>query len=75
AWRYQKVNADYLVEQGAAVLLRDEAMKDELLSTLHNLMTDPARLTAMRAAGSTLAMPNGAANTARELLRLAGDNL
>ena len=72
AWRYQKVNADYLVEPGAAVLLRDEAMADELLSTLRSLINDPARLATMRR--EALAQPGGAGNAARELLRLAGDN-
>ncbi len=74
AWRYQKVNADYLVERGAALLLRDEAMNDELLSTLRALFADPARLAAMRAAAQALATPDGAGNAARELLRLAGEN-
>jgi UDP-N-acetylglucosamine--N-acetylmuramyl-(pentapeptide) pyrophosphoryl-undecaprenol N-acetylglucosamine transferase len=77
AWRYQKVNADYLVEKGAALLLRDEAMKDELLATVRNLMNDPARLAAMRASALALALAqlDSAGNAARELLRLAGDKL
>lgn len=73
AWRYQKVNADYLVEKGAAVLLRDEAMKDELLTTVRALLSNPARLNAMQTAARALAQPDGAGNAARELLRLAGD--
>ncbi len=74
AWRYQKVNADYLVERGAAVLLRDEDMKDQLLPTLRSLLADPQRLAGMRARAAELARPEGAQNIARELLRLAGDN-
>jgi UDP-N-acetylglucosamine--N-acetylmuramyl-(pentapeptide) pyrophosphoryl-undecaprenol N-acetylglucosamine transferase len=74
AWRYQKVNADYLVERGAALLLRDEAMTDELLPTLIALQADPARLAAMRASAQALAQPEGAWQAARELIRLAGDN-
>lgn len=75
AWRYQKVNADYLVERGAAVLMRDEAMPDELLPTLRGLLGDPARLAAMRDSAAALAQPEGAWNVARELLRLAGDDV
>ena len=74
AWRYQKVNADYLVERGAAVLLRDEAMYKDLLPTLRTLFADPDRLAAMRSCAAVLAQPEGAWNVARELLRLAGDN-
>lgn len=74
AWRYQKVNADYLVEKGAALLLRDEAMMDQLLPTLRSLFADPARLAAMRAAAQSVAAPDGAGSAARELLRLAGEN-
>ncbi len=73
AWRYQKVNADYLVERGAAVLLRDEAMPEDLLPTVRALFADPARLAAMRDCAGALGQPEGAENVARELLRLAGD--
>ncbi len=74
AWRYQKVNADYLVEKGAALLLRDEAMADDLLTTVRTLLADATRLAAMQSAALALAQPDGAGNAARELLRLAGDN-
>ncbi|MCC6802041.1 MAG: UDP-N-acetylglucosamine--N-acetylmuramyl-(pentapeptide) pyrophosphoryl-undecaprenol N-acetylglucosamine transferase [Anaerolineae bacterium] len=75
AWRYQKVNADYLVERGAGVLLRDEAMPGDLLPTLRGLLGDPARLDAMHDSAAALAQPEGAWNVARELLRLAGDDV
>ncbi len=73
AWRYQKVNADYLVERGAALLLRDEDMPAQLLPTLRLLFADPARLATMRDSAAALAQPDGAWNVARELLSLAGD--
>lgn len=73
AWRYQKVNADYLVEHGAALLLRDEDMPTQLLPTLRGLFADAARLAAMRDCAAALAKPDGAWNVARELLSLAGD--
>src|SRR5512138_3348800 len=34
AWRYQKVNADYLTRRGAAIILPDPRLNDELLPTL-----------------------------------------
>jgi len=70
AWRYQKVNADYLVEAGAAVSLADEALSTELLPTISNLLDDPDRLAAMRAAMKELAAPEAAEAIAAELLRL-----
>ena len=73
AWRYQKVNADYLVERGAALLLRDEDMASQLLPTVQSLLADPARLATMRACAAALAQPDGAWNVARELLSLAGE--
>ena len=75
AWRYQKVNADYLVERGAALLLRDEDMADQLLPTLRSLLADPARLAAMRDCAAALAQPDGAWNVARELLSSRGGHL
>jgi UDP-N-acetylglucosamine--N-acetylmuramyl-(pentapeptide) pyrophosphoryl-undecaprenol N-acetylglucosamine transferase len=65
AWRYQKVNADYLVERGAAIRLDDERMETELLPLIRDLFHDPARLDTMRAAALSLREPNGAENIAR----------
>ncbi|RMF78546.1 MAG: UDP-N-acetylglucosamine--N-acetylmuramyl-(pentapeptide) pyrophosphoryl-undecaprenol N-acetylglucosamine transferase [Chloroflexi bacterium] len=75
AWRYQKVNADYLVEHGAAVRLNDEVMADDLLPTLTALLDDPARLTAMRSAASRLAQPESAWRVGQELMQLAGGSV
>lgn len=71
AWRYQKVNADYLVEQGAAVRLDDAALDAELAGVVHGLLADPARLTRMRAAARALAQPGAAASIAAVLAAAA----
>jgi len=34
AWRYQKVNADYLAERGAAVILKDELLMVVLMPVI-----------------------------------------
>lgn len=60
AWRYQKVNADYLVEQHAAIILEDARLLTDLLPTITNLMTDPAKLASMRHAMNALAEPDSA---------------
>ena len=65
AWRYQKVNADYLVARGAAVRLDDERMAEELLPTLHRLLADPGTLREMAERARILARPDGALNVAR----------
>ncbi|NDJ63330.1 MAG: UDP-N-acetylglucosamine--N-acetylmuramyl-(pentapeptide) pyrophosphoryl-undecaprenol N-acetylglucosamine transferase, partial [Chloroflexi bacterium] len=74
AWRYQRVNAEYLASRGAAILMPDETMAADLLPTIRALFATPARLGAMRDAALALAQPDGAANAARELLRLAGES-
>lgn len=75
AWRYQKVNADYLAERGAAVRLDDECMAAELLPTIRALFGDEARLAQMKADAQALARPEGASRLASELIQLAGRTL
>jgi UDP-N-acetylglucosamine--N-acetylmuramyl-(pentapeptide) pyrophosphoryl-undecaprenol N-acetylglucosamine transferase len=72
AWRYQKTNADYLVNRNAAVRLDDERMNTELLPTILALAGDEQRLAAMQSAAKALAQPNGAENIAALMLELAG---
>ena len=64
AWRYQKVNADYLCERGTAVQLTDETLDEKLLPTIQSLLADPDRLAQMRQAAQALDVPNGADNLA-----------
>lgn len=72
AWRYQKVNADYLTGRGAAVILEDQALKHELLQTLKVLWENPNKLKAMRAAMFELSHPRAADKIASKLIELAG---
>ncbi len=71
AWRYQKVNADFLTQQGAAVQLTDESLPAQLVPTVLGLLQDPARLAQMSAAARALDVPEAAANLAQLLARLA----
>jgi UDP-N-acetylglucosamine--N-acetylmuramyl-(pentapeptide) pyrophosphoryl-undecaprenol N-acetylglucosamine transferase len=73
AWRYQKVNADYLARRGAAVVLQDHRLDQELLSTLNVLMENPNKLKAMRAAMFELSHPRSAEKIASMLIKLAGE--
>jgi UDP-N-acetylglucosamine--N-acetylmuramyl-(pentapeptide) pyrophosphoryl-undecaprenol N-acetylglucosamine transferase len=58
AWRYQKVNADYLTDRGAAVQLTDDRLVDELLPTVTDLLFNRERLAAMAAASKALDVPD-----------------
>lgn len=71
AWRYQKVNADYLAGQGAALVLEDSRLKEELPEALQALLGDPARRTAMREAMRALARPQAARRIAGQLIELS----
>lgn len=67
AWRYQKVNADYLVQRGAAVRLNDEHLAGQLAALVLELVQDAPRLAAMQQAARALATPNAAQHIAQVL--------
>jgi UDP-N-acetylglucosamine:LPS N-acetylglucosamine transferase len=71
AWRYQRTNAAYLAERGAALVLEDQRLRDGLIQMIAGLLGDPHRLQAMRRARAGLARPNAAARLAAEIERLA----
>jgi UDP-N-acetylglucosamine--N-acetylmuramyl-(pentapeptide) pyrophosphoryl-undecaprenol N-acetylglucosamine transferase len=73
AWRYQKVNADYLTRRGAAIILEDHRLIDELPVTLNVLLENPNKLKAMRAAMFELSHPRAAEKIASALIQLAGE--
>lgn len=71
AWRYQKVNADYLTERGAAVQLTDETLAEELLPTVTGLLGDTIRLANMGKAAKALDKPQATAHLADFIVGLA----
>lgn len=72
AWRYQKVNASFLEDHGAAILLRDEEMDEKLLSLVMDLINDPRRLSRMSKAMTSLATPEAAFKIAALVNEMAG---
>jgi undecaprenyldiphospho-muramoylpentapeptide beta-N-acetylglucosaminyltransferase len=70
AWRYQKVNADALVQRGAAVMLEDSKLSDQFLPTVSDLLNQPQKLASMHDAMKSLSHPEAAAEIGRQILAL-----
>jgi UDP-N-acetylglucosamine--N-acetylmuramyl-(pentapeptide) pyrophosphoryl-undecaprenol N-acetylglucosamine transferase len=64
AWRYQKVNADYLADKGAAIVVENDVLSERLLPTLRSLIAEPEKLQKMSSAMASLAQPDAAARIA-----------
>jgi undecaprenyldiphospho-muramoylpentapeptide beta-N-acetylglucosaminyltransferase len=73
AWQYQKTNAKYLADRGAAVIIQDEDLEDGLLKNIQGLMRDQEALSMMGSAMKKLAKPYAAVEIAKQLLILAGN--
>ncbi len=72
AWRYQKVNADYLVLKNAAQLIRDEDLSAQIVPAVSDLLSSPDKLKSMRTAMQQLARPDAASNIMDILRKSAG---
>jgi UDP-N-acetylglucosamine--N-acetylmuramyl-(pentapeptide) pyrophosphoryl-undecaprenol N-acetylglucosamine transferase len=70
AWRYQKVNADYLVNRGAAVVIKDDELHEQLLPKICSLHEDQQRLKRMKEAMSSLSNQNAAEEIGNILTRM-----
>ena len=71
AWRYQKVNADFLSRRGAAVTLADLDLPGQLLPTVSDLIRNPRKLASMRLAMQSLSRPQAAVEIGRQLIALS----
>lgn len=74
AWRYQKVNAEYLSSRGAALIVEDDRLPERLLAVVGPLLQAAEKLAAMSTAMSGLANPGAATAIAAELLQVAGES-
>lgn len=72
AWRYQRVNADWLVRRGAGVLLLDETLDDQLTATMVGLLKDSSRLKSLGQAAQALRIENGAERIAQVIMEQVG---
>lgn len=71
AWRYQKVNADYLTDRGTAVQLTDDTLPEKLLPTILDLIHNETKLQQMSQAAKALDQADGAANLADLIMNVA----
>jgi UDP-N-acetylglucosamine--N-acetylmuramyl-(pentapeptide) pyrophosphoryl-undecaprenol N-acetylglucosamine transferase len=60
AWRYQKINAQYLVDHHAAIMLPDEEMDNRLLNEIIQCLSQLHHIDEMRSAMHSLSKPDAA---------------
>lgn len=70
--QHQHKNADFMVEHGAALCVRDADMGAELKPALLALLGDQTRLKTMGEKARALSRPDAACKLAAELIQLAG---
>ena len=70
AWRYQEINANYLVQHGAAAMLEDGKLSEQLLPMVSDLLGQPQKLAAMRLAMQSLSHPEAAKEIGHQILAL-----
>lgn len=74
AWRYQRVNAQYLEQGGAALVLEDRELSEKLIPQIQTCMQDAIKLQKMKSAMRKLARPNAAQDIANLLRELAASS-
>jgi UDP-N-acetylglucosamine--N-acetylmuramyl-(pentapeptide) pyrophosphoryl-undecaprenol N-acetylglucosamine transferase len=70
AWRYQMVNATWLAERGAALVVEDAKLAERIVPMVRELLTNKQRRETMAAAARKLARPQAAYHLAELLLEL-----
>ena len=70
AWRYQKINADYLTSRGAAIMVPNDELPEKIFPLVQDLMRDAPRRKQMQAAMRSLAKPEAAETIGKLILAL-----
>lgn len=71
AANHQELNAKAMVEAGAAVMVKDAALAEELLPAVRRLLHDPAELSAMASRSLALGRPEAGRVLAEKITALA----
>jgi len=71
AWRYQQVNAAYLRDKGAAIIIEDQALTERLVSEVRELFEKKEKLQAMRDAMKRMSKPDAAKSIGELILQMA----
>jgi UDP-N-acetylglucosamine--N-acetylmuramyl-(pentapeptide) pyrophosphoryl-undecaprenol N-acetylglucosamine transferase len=74
AWRYQKVNADFLVSQGAALMIEDQNLKRDLVENVREVLRNTEKLQQMKHNMAKISTPDAARNIYRVLQECASAN-
>lgn len=74
AWRYQILNANYLVRHNAALMIEDSLLSDQLIPAVQRIAENPQQREEMRAAMRSLAQPQAAQRLADLVRELAAKN-
>jgi len=70
--QHQSANAEYLAKRGAAVVINDSQLGDDLLPAIRGLLTDEQKRRSMGAAARACAVSDAADRLVRALAELAG---
>ena len=70
AWRYQRINAGWLAERGAAIVVEDAELAEMIVPTVERLLVDDVRRSEMAEAARKVARPDAARRAAQVLLEL-----
>jgi UDP-N-acetylglucosamine--N-acetylmuramyl-(pentapeptide) pyrophosphoryl-undecaprenol N-acetylglucosamine transferase len=71
AWRYQRVNARYLEDKGAAVMVEESQLPEKIAGLVLELIKDASRLQEMKQAMASLSRPEASDSIAGLLQDLA----
>jgi len=69
AWHYQQQNAEYLQENGGAVILDDADLKDKFEIKVRSIINNPGQLAVFGSAMKALSIPDAAQKIANMIIR------